>query len=105
MQCTTSDVRCNNSTSFSLCVPDTAGGSSKVVFMGAVANGTVCEGGRIGKAPGGNCSPVGNLKCQGGRGFFLCDEGMFGKFFGSSERWRWGIRADGFGYRGIGVYG
>ena len=45
--------------------------------MGAVANGTLCDGGRIKKAPGGYCSPVGNLKCKGERGFFLCDEGMF----------------------------
>lgn len=44
--------------------------------MGAVAKGTVCDGGRIDKADGGDCSPVGNLKCQGERGFFLCDEGM-----------------------------
>lgn len=44
--------------------------------MGAVANGTSCEGGRIVKANGGDCTPVGNLKCQGERGFFLCDEGM-----------------------------
>lgn len=44
--------------------------------MGAVANGTSCEGGRIVKAKGGDCTPVGNLKCQGERGFFLCDEGM-----------------------------
>lgn len=45
--------------------------------MGTVANGTVCGGGRIEKAVGGDCDPVGNLKCQGERGFFLCDEGMF----------------------------
>lgn len=45
--------------------------------MGTVANGTVCDGGRIEKAVGGDCDPVGNLKCQGERGFFLCDEGMF----------------------------
>ena len=74
--CTPSELHCNNRTSFSLCVPDTAGGS-KSVFMGAVANGTFCDGGRIGKVPGGPCSPVGNLKCQGERRFFVCDEGMF----------------------------
>lgn len=45
--------------------------------MGAVANGTSCDGGRIRKANGGDCRPVGNLKCKGERGFFLCDEGMF----------------------------
>lgn len=43
--------------------------------MGAVANGTSCHGGRIGKADGGDCNPVGHLKCEGERGFFLCDEG------------------------------
>ena len=44
--------------------------------MGAVANGTSCEGGKIGKADGGHCSPVGSLECQGDRRFFLCNEGM-----------------------------
>ena len=45
--------------------------------MGAVANGTFCDGGRIRKANGGHCSPVENLKCQGERRFFLCEEGKF----------------------------
>lgn len=48
--------------------------------MGTVAKGTSCEGRRIVKARGGNCSPVGNLKCQGERGFFLCKEGTFDSY-------------------------
>ena len=45
--------------------------------MGAVANGTVCADGRIGRAEGGVCSPVGGVKCRGTRRFLLCDEGMY----------------------------
>ena len=48
--------------------------------MGAVAKGTSCDGGRIDKADGGSCSPVGNLRCKGERGFFLCKEGMFDSY-------------------------
>ena len=76
LPCTPSELYCNSKTSFSLCVPGTEGGSQSV-FMGAVADGTLCDGRRIKKATGGKCSPVGNLKCHGERGFFLCDEGMF----------------------------
>lgn len=76
LPCTPNELYCNSKTSFSLCVPGTEGGSQSV-FMGAVADGTFCDGGRIKKAAGGDCSPVGDLKCQGERGFFLCDEGMF----------------------------
>lgn len=72
--CETGEVRCDSGTSFSLCVPGQEGGSREV-FMGAVAKGTVCEGGRVRKARGGHCTPVEILKCQGERGFFLCDEG------------------------------
>lgn len=74
--CTPGELYCNSITSFSLCTP-AAGGGSRYVFMGAVANGTLCDGARIGRADGGHCSPVGNLKCRGERDFFLCDEGMF----------------------------
>lgn len=49
--------------------------------MGEVAEGTMCEGGRIRKAAGGECSPVGNMRCHGERGFFLCNEGMSRLFF------------------------
>ena len=75
LQCTPSELDCNNKTSFSLCVPAAEGGS-RYIFMGAVAKGTTCDHGRIEKVEGGECTPVGNLKCQGERGFFLCDEGV-----------------------------
>ena len=55
--------------------------------MGAVAKGTICDHGRIEKVEGGECTPVGNLKCQGERGFFLCDEGVL--VFESSDERRW----------------
>ncbi|KAF6236214.1 hypothetical protein HO173_005844 [Letharia columbiana] len=74
LPCTLSELYCDSNTSFSLCAP-AVGGGSRYVFMGAVANGTSCHDGRIEKADGGDCSPVGHLKCEGGRGFFLCDEG------------------------------
>lgn len=47
--CAPGEIYCNNPTSFSLCAPpaNRGGGESKVVFMGAVANGTVCADGRI----------------------------------------------------------
>ncbi len=40
--------------------------------------GTVCEGNRIKREEGGECSPVGGVKCWGERRFVLCDEGTFG---------------------------
>ena len=81
LPCTPSELYCNSKTSFSLCAP-AVGGGSRYVFMGAVANGTSCDGGRIDKADGGNCSPVGKLKCKGERGFLLCKEGMFDSYTG-----------------------
>lgn len=55
--CTPGSVKCHNSTSFSLCVPGHGYGheeddesKSEFVFMGSVANGTICdENGRTGK--------------------------------------------------------
>ena len=47
------------------------------MFIGAVANGTVCADGRIGRAEGGVCGPVGGVKCRGTRRFLLCDEGVY----------------------------
>ena len=77
--CAPGEIYCNTPTSFSLCAPpaNRGGGESKVVFMGAVANGTVCADGRIRRAEGGTCSPVGGVKCRGTRRFLLCDEGMY----------------------------
>ncbi|KAM0804491.1 hypothetical protein BDR22DRAFT_818129 [Usnea florida] len=72
--CTPSELYCNSKTSFSVCA-SAVGGGSRYVFMGTVAKGTSCDDRRIVKAHGGNCTPVGNLKCNGERGFFLCKEG------------------------------
>lgn len=68
--------------------------------MGAVAKGTVCEGGRVRKARGGHCTPVEILKCQGERGFFLCDEGKF-RPLAREMRADSGTIADGFGTGGL----
>ena len=76
LPCTPGELFCDSDTSFSLCAP-AVGGGSRYVFMGAVANGTLCDGGRIRKADRGHCSPVGGLKCRGESRFFLCGEGMF----------------------------
>ena len=77
--CTPSELYCNSKTSFSVCA-SAVGGGSRYVFMGTVAKGTSCDDRRIVKAHGGNCTPVGNLKCNGERGFFLCKEGTFDSY-------------------------
>ena len=77
--CTPSELYCNSKTSFSVCA-SAVGGASRYVFMGTVAKGTSCDDRRIVKAHGGNCTPVGNLKCNGERGFFLCKEGTFDSY-------------------------
>lgn len=76
LRCTPGELYCDSNNSFSLCAPG-VGGGSRYAFMGGVANGTSCDGGRIRKADGGRCTPVGSLKCRGETRFFLCDEGMF----------------------------
>lgn len=75
--CAVDTLFCNTLTTFSLCAPGLGRDPPQSIFLGDVAEGTLCRYGRIVRTPGGNCSPIGRLSCAegGGRTFYLCAEG------------------------------